>query len=99
MAIKNADKPKLFGENSFPEAEKFAELGPVASENQFEVFFNTCNRCFVESIENYGKSIGDDKYFWDEIKKAYPSLFNILHRIKVYRHYNDHLSLNKEYLA
>lgn len=93
-AIRSANKDKLFGENSFPEAEKFAAIGPVCSDSSFEAFFNVCNKCFVESIENYGRSIGKTKYFWNEIKNTYPSLHAVLHRAKVYRHSRDHLALN-----
>lgn len=92
-AIRSAKKDKLFGENSFPEAEKFAGITPVKTQAEFEVFFNICNRCFVESIENYGKSIGEKQYFWSKIKPTYPALFEVLHRIKVYRHSGDHLVL------
>lgn len=34
--------------------------------------------------------------FWNEIKTAYPTLFPVLHRIKVYRHSNDHLVLTPQ---
>lgn len=95
-AIRSAKKDKLFGENSFPEAEKFAAISPVSTEGEFENFFNICNRCFVESIENYGKTIGKPKYLWNEIKTSYPTLFNVLHRIKVYRHSKDHLVVNAD---
>ena len=87
---------KLFGENSFPEADRFVNIGPVSNEPEFENFFNICNRCFVESIEKYGKSLGKKKYFWNEIKSTYPALFDVLHRIKVYRHSSDHLELNPD---
>lgn len=96
MAIRSANKIKLFGENSFPEAEKFAPVTPISTESEFEIFFNICNRCFVESIENYGNSINKPKYFWEEIKNSYPALFNVFHRIKVYRHSKDHLVLKPE---
>lgn len=95
-AIRNSSTPKLFGENSFPEAEKFAAIRPVYSESSFENFFNICNKCFVESIENYGKSIGKEKYFWTDIKMTYPTLHAVLHRAKVYRHSQDHLKLKPE---
>ncbi len=95
-AIRREDKDRLFGENSFPEAEKFAEITPISSENDFGAFFNVCNRCFVESIEVYGKSIGKPKYFWQEIKSAYPDLHAVLHRIRVYRNSGDHLSLDEK---
>ena len=36
------------------------------------------------------------KYFWNEIKNSYPALHAVLHRIKVYRHSQDHLSLNPD---
>lgn len=94
MGIKSVGKSKLFGENSFPEAEKFAAITPVSTESELSSFFNICNRCFVEAIENYGTSIGKPKYLWNEIKTTYPTLFSVLHRIKVYRHSKDHLALN-----
>ena len=93
-AIRSANGTKLFGENSFPEAEKFVAITPVRNESTFETFFNTCNKCFVESIENYGNSIGKNNYFWNEIKDTDPSLHAVLHRAKVYRHSQDHLALN-----
>lgn len=95
-AIHSAGKEKLFGENSFPEAERFAAVQPVSTKEQFESFMNTCNRCFVEAIDNYGKSIGKDKYFWTDIKPAYPTLFEVFHRIRVYRHSSDHLKLKPD---
>ena len=95
-AIQDASKDKLFGENSFPEADKFADEKPVSNEHQFISFITTCNKCFVESIDNYGKSIGKPKYFWNEIKSTYPTLFEVLHRIRVYRHSADHLKLNPD---
>lgn len=95
-AINSGQFPKLFGDNSFPEADKFASLTTVKNKIQFEYFFNVCNRCFVESIENYGKSIGKNNYFWNDIKNQYKSLFETLHRIKVYRHSADHLQLQPQ---
>ena len=95
-AIHSGQLPPLFGNNSFPEAEKFASLTVVKNRIQFENFFNVCNRCFVESIENYGKSIGKNNYFWTDIKNQYKSLFETLHRIKVYRHSADHLQLQSQ---
>ena len=48
----------------------------------------------MESLENYGKSIGKSQYLWQEIKSTYPSLVDVLERIKVYRNSEDHLRLN-----
>lgn len=95
-AINSGQLPQLFGDNSFPEAEKFASLTEVTSKMEFDNFFNVCNRCFVESIENYGKLIGKNDYFWSDVKNQYKSLFGTLHRIKVYRHSADHLQLKPQ---
>jgi hypothetical protein len=86
--------PSLFGPNSFPEADAFHNIKVCANEEDFKSFINACNRCFVESIEVYGKSISKPNYFWDEIKNAYPGLLFALQRIKLYRHNYMHLRLN-----
>ena len=85
--------PKLFGDHSFPEADKLIEIPVADSESNFVAFINTINRCFVESIENHGKEIGKQRYFWNEICNTYPSLYDVLYRAKVYRHSQDHLKL------
>jgi len=84
----------LFGPNSFPEAEKFSSIKLCRDEKDFVNFINICNRCFVESIEVYGQSIGEKNYFWKDIRNSYPSLFYALNRIKVYRHDHMHIQLN-----
>ena len=91
--INSAKSPLLFGPNSFPEAERFKEIKLCNTDETFSFFINTCNRCFVESIENYGKSIGKNKYLWDVIKINYAGLFDALHRIKIYRHEQNHIML------
>lgn len=92
-AIHGSGRDKLFGDNSFPEADKFASLKPVTNDAQLRDFMNTCYRCFVESIDNYGKSVSKRDYFWTVIQQAYPTLHDVLHRIRVYRHSGDHLKL------
>jgi hypothetical protein len=96
IAIKSSGKNSLFGVNSFPEADKFAMLGVVETESDFREFINVCNRCFVESVENYGKSVGRTNYFWNEIKSEYPVIFPTLERIKIYRHWQDHTELKPD---
>jgi hypothetical protein len=92
--IQSNSMPSLFGTNSFPEADEFVALSIVNTKHDFISFINVCNRCFVESIENYGVSIGDNKYFWNSIKQNYEGLFYGLERIKVYRNEQDHILLN-----
>ena len=96
MAIKSNGLVKLFGDNSFPQAEEFSDSILVNSHSDFVVFINTCNKCFVESIDNYGKSIGIKNYFFADIKNSYPALFAVLHRIRVYRNKSDHLVLKQD---
>jgi hypothetical protein len=86
--------PSLFGTNSFPEAERFVSVQPASSNNDFVTFINTANRCFVESIEKHGRSLGKKDYFWTDVKQAYPDLWDALQRIKIYRHNDLHLELN-----
>jgi hypothetical protein len=67
------------------------------SESSFIAFINTINRCFIEAIENYGKEIGKNQYFWQDICTSYPSLYPVLYRAKVYRHAQDHLKLTPQF--
>lgn len=91
--IKLNSKPLIFGANSFPEAEKLFTIVPPEDEVGLGSALSVLNKCFVESIENYGQSIHSKKYFWSEIKNEFPCLHEALHRIKVYRHNSHHLEL------
>jgi len=93
-AIERYSLPPLFGALSYPESHKFFSASPCTNENEFANFMNICNRCFVESMETYGKSIGKDKYFWSNIVTEYKSLGDALKRIKLYRHHRVHIRLN-----
>lgn len=92
--IEKNKAPLLYGATSFPKADEFLKTPLANSQNEFSSFINTCNQCFVEAIDNYGISINNAQYFWRVIKNEYPKLFNALHRIRVYRHEQDHLVLN-----
>jgi hypothetical protein len=92
--IQQNSTPSLFGTNSFPEADMFLESRVCYSQDDFDSFTNKCNRCFVESVEKYGASLSNKKYFWNEIKQSYPGLFHALHRIKIYRNHQMHIILD-----
>ena len=89
--------PSLFGKHSFPEADKLVEIPVADSESNFVAFINTLNRCFVEAIESYGREISKQRYFWNDICSAYPILYPVLYRAKVYRHSQDHLMLTPQF--
>lgn len=91
--------PKLFGDHSFPEADKLIEIPVADTESHFVSFTNIVYRCFIESIDNYGQEINKPQYFWKEIKSTYPNLFATLYRARIYRHSQDHLKLNPQYEA
>lgn len=97
VAITQAAMPKLFGDHSFPEADKLIELPEVDSDVTFVAFTNILNRCFIESIEHYGNEIGKSKYFWTDFQVTYPALYAVLYRAKVYRHSQDHLRLTPQF--
>ena len=64
--------------------QKFAALKTIKSSGEYNHFFNVCSKCFVESIENYGKDQGNENYFRNDIKASYPALFEVLRRINLH---------------
>lgn len=92
-SIRASHKAQLYGINSFPEAEKLKNIPEVVDELTFGNFINTFSRCFVESIINYGNSIGDNQYFQKTIAQNYPILYRIFDKIKEYRNEQDHILL------
>ncbi len=90
---KNAEMPTLFGPTSYPESHRFHAIPVCAHETDFATFINTCNRCFVESIEMVGRELGKRDYLRRDIAQAYPALFEALRRIKLYRNHRVHLKL------
>lgn len=94
-SIIHSNGVSLYGDKSFPEADKLL-LVPVANnESDFSSFISTLSKSFIESMEIYGKSVGKNKYFWNEIKENYTYLFDALLRIKAYRNWREHLELNQ----
>ena len=64
-----------------------------------ETFINCANRTFVESVEQYGKSINKKEYFWGDFKRESPALWHAMNRIKLYRNEEMHLVLNGKVIA
>ncbi|SNR90043.1 hypothetical protein SAMN04488503_1799 [Humidesulfovibrio mexicanus] len=94
--IKNKDcAPLLFGPNSFPYADRLTKIAPPVSWDDFDKNIDPLHLAFVESIDAYGKSIGDNNYFWTTIKSAYPVLHKALVRVRMYRINSNHLNIKK----
>lgn len=88
---------KLFEGGVFPEADRFVSASCVSDRESFTSFVNTCNRCFVESLEKAGlRMTRKNGYLQNEIRNAYPDFWHSLRRIKVYRNDSDHLELRLE---
>ena len=89
-----SQQPELYGPNSVPDTHALIAQSVVDTEVQFRDFVGECHRCLVEGIENFGKSIGRNGYFWNDVRNAYPFLFEALHRITLYRHRTHHRQLS-----
>lgn len=93
--IRMADKPMLYGINSFSEAEKLKTVSEVFDENSFATFINIFYRCFVESVNNYGQSLGEKQYLHNIISANYPAIYRTFDKITEYRNERDHLLLTE----
>lgn len=92
IIAKNSGIP-IFGPNGFPETEYFMDLPLCNDRSGFTDFINTCNRCFVESVVNFGKSTGKKNYLSDYLSGEYPNIYNAFIRIRLYRNNIMHLLL------
>jgi hypothetical protein len=86
-------RPLLFGASSFPESDRLFAIQTPHDATTFASALTPLHRSFVESIDNYGRSIGQNNYFWAAIKAMYPYLHEALNRIRVYRNDGQHLTL------
>ena len=94
--IQSKKMPSLFGPGSFGGAEELSEVKVVESKEDYRSFLNIIYRCFVESIDIYGESTkGKTKYFFEDIKREYPALWEALYRIRLYRNAIDHRLLKE----
>lgn len=91
-SIRQADRPSLYGINSFSEAEKLKCVPEVVDRATFSNFINIFYRCFVESCKNYGRSLGNQNYL-EVVKSCYPALYRTFDKISEYRNEQDHILL------
>lgn len=84
---------RLYGENSFPLAERFFNQTLVTNEGEYTAFINVVYKSFVEPLDNLGRSLSMRNYFWDNVSRDYPRLFEGLRRVRLYRHAEMHLLL------
>lgn len=91
--MRQASVPALFGPNSFPMGDRLFRIVPPRDPESLATALTPLFLAFVESIDNFGQSAGFKDYFWKVVKQHTPALHTALHRIRVYRHNEQHLSL------
>lgn len=71
---------------------------PLAvNENKFKEFINTVNQAFSESVDFTGKRAGVKRYFWGDFKSLCPNVQRVLHKIRMYRNFANHLEIDADY--
>jgi hypothetical protein len=81
------------GGQSVPDVQRLLESPVATTENNFKVFISSIHTSLGESLEKNGKAHGDKYYFWNYFKETFPELQKVLHKIRIYRHSTEHISL------
>ncbi|WP_412474818.1 hypothetical protein ACK83U_08250 [Rhizobium sp. WW22] len=78
-----------YGGYHLPESHRISSIKIVNNWSEFSEFITEINICLNETIdENHGT-----KYFFNNLKTHFPSMFNSLNRIRVFRNNVNHLKL------
>ncbi|MCM3393090.1 hypothetical protein [Cytobacillus oceanisediminis] len=81
------------GGGAIPDVKRLFESPVANTENDFKVFISSMHTSLGESLEKNGKAHGDKSYFWNYFKSTFPDLHKVLHKIRIYRHSTEHISL------
>lgn len=81
----------LYGVPYLVEADQFASIKISRSWNDFVAFINAVNQTFVEPIDN----LNGKKFFYNDMPRLFPYLFEAFSRIRLLRHNADHLRLRQ----
>lgn len=84
------------GGTMIPHTQRLLEAPIATTENDFKVFISSIHTSLGESLEKNGKSHGNNKYFWTDFKSEFPDLQKVLHKIRIYRHSTEHISLEDQ---
>lgn len=84
------------GGGMIPDLQRLLESPVANTENNFKVFISSIHTSLGESLEKNGKRNGDKSYFWSYFKNTFPDLQKILHKIRIYRHSTEHISLEEK---
>lgn len=84
------------GGTAVPHTQQLLESPVATTENDFKVFISSIHTSLGEALVKNGISHGKNKYFWTDFKDGYPDLQKVLHKIRVYRHSAEHISLDEQ---
>ncbi|ASZ16677.1 MULTISPECIES: hypothetical protein [Bacillus] len=85
------------GGEVIPNLQQFLDVPLCKTENQFKVFISSLHISLIESFDRTVRANGKKQYFWNEFKTEFPELQKILHKIRLYRHSTEHISLEEKY--
>ena len=66
--------PQLYAGSGPSEAELFAAVPVSTSRNDLVSFLNQANRSLVEPLDNTGKKLARNHYFFNDLKSTYSPL-------------------------
>ncbi|MDP3603224.1 MAG: hypothetical protein Q8R85_18840 [Bosea sp. (in: a-proteobacteria)] len=89
-AAKKDNKPNIYMSMSVPDADMLSNNSVVSNEGEFRSFVSTCYQVFVENIVNHD----GPSYYNTNFKVNYPYIRSAFHRIKCYRHWQNHLKID-----
>jgi hypothetical protein len=84
------------GGEAVPDLQRLLESPVATTENNFKVFMSSIHTSLGESLEKNGKVHGQKSYFWSYFKDTFPEIHKVLHKIRIYRHSTEHISLEEK---
>jgi hypothetical protein len=89
-------KSSLFSGDTVAKPEDFVQAADASTFDGFRSFLVTINMLTVEDIEATAKRAKKKDFFFVTMRTLTPSLFDALHRVRVYRNSFAHNKLNPE---
>ena len=87
------------GDLPIPNKSNLLNAPKAVNETTFKEFINSTNQSFSESVDFTGKRAKMPKYFWGNFKSLCPNVQRILHKIRMYRNFANHLEIDSNYKA
>lgn len=85
------------GDLPIPNISNARNTPKAVNETTFKEFINSANQSFSESVDFTGKRASMPRYFWGNFKSLCPNVQRILHKIRMYRNFANHLEIEFNY--